>query len=219
MAHPGLLENVGEEVINIGGDDVVQRNAIKTVEAVPLLVAVQRIAGSRDRAPSSARVHHEQAIRVGIVANRNQRGRQAQFPRSLDQSPSCFGLGRQAPDLVTFQELGELVGDTDTRVRFALILEKAPFDWLTTQDMEGIDDVVEPELDCNLDHLVSGQLSGVCPPAGLEKPALLERALSFRQPEVGADVVGKRRRQLLQGDQLPRGWAKVQQRPRQSANL
>ena len=92
------LQCVWKEVIHIG--KVVRSrldgNVTEAIKTFSLLISVEGISAASNCFSFQHSVIDDQQVAIGVVPNCQNVPRKIEFPGSLDQSPTCLNLGRQA---------------------------------------------------------------------------------------------------------------------------
>jgi hypothetical protein len=180
----------------------------EAVEAAPFLISVQRTTGASDVGATS---WHHQRAGCRLELDGQQLPGQVERPRRLDEAPPRIRLGSQAHS-VTFDHQGlELIGEPDPGSGIAFIDEEPLRQFLLVDDMEGVNHVVEAELNCPGAERVLVQFATVVSPARIEEPTLLKGALLVVRSEMGSDPSREWQRKIVETDRL-RAIANLEQR-------
>ena len=106
------------------------------------------------------------------------RGYPAAGPGQLDEVPAGVHLDRQDLGLLAVGQLEQMIGQRDAVAAGSLVDEEAGLGRLATAaDVEGVEDVGEPEPDRGFGELSVIQFAAVAGAAGVQELALSGRAL------------------------------------------
>jgi len=208
----GSLQRVWKEVIDVRHVVPGEAESVEAVETVTLLISAECGAGTGDRLSAATRVDREQQLDGRIVAYGQKAARNTEFPGGLDESPPGLGFRWQVWSLCGFEKARESVGDPNPPGGGSLVDEEPLLDLGLRYDMEGIDDIVEPEPDRGSSQLVAGQFSLIRLPARIQESAALECTLLVGVLQMRAKSVGEGDGQFLETDQLPTGGTYLQKR-------
>jgi hypothetical protein len=195
--HVALLERPWEKVVHIGKPfgGILYGDVIKTVEALSLLVPIQRIPATGEIRPPPLPGYYERVI---VNINSQSGPGDLQLPRSLDKPPSSLNLLWEVAELESFTQPEQFVGQPNPAPALAVINEEPYRDLAPIDDMKGVDHVIEAQLGRLPNQFILAEFSGREFSARFQKPAGCGRCLLRSLGKMFDNMPGKRLGQLLQ---------------------
>ena len=170
------------------------------VEAVPLLVAVERAARGGDGLSAGARLGDELLAGL-VVGDAQQACRYALLPGGFHQVPAGLGLLQDAGGLGRAGEPERIVGENEPLGPAAeVLLEELDGHRGAVDVVEGVEHVVEAVSHGGVDELAFGHRALVEAGAGLEELVGAVGGLARGGLGVAADVLGVGQGEVFQGD-------------------
>ena len=170
------------------------------VEAVPLLVAVERAARGGDGLSAGARLGDELLAGL-VVGDAQQACRYALLPGGFHQVPAGLGLLQDAGGLGRAGEPERIVGEDEALGPAAeVLLEELDGHRGAVDVVEGVEHVVEAVSHGGVDELAFGHRALVEAGAGLEELVGAVGGLARGGLGVAADVLGVGQGEVFQGD-------------------
>jgi hypothetical protein len=171
----------------------------EAVEAVALLVAVERCAGPGDVRPAS---RDNEGRGFGLEPDRQQAAGNAELPRGLDQAPAGVDLLPQVRGLTLLKEYPQLIREPNAGTLLALIDEEPFWDLRPVHDVERIDHVGESEFDRLSAQGLAVEVPAVELAARIQEATPLGCSLLVVCAEMIRDAPGKRHREVLETDRI-----------------
>jgi hypothetical protein len=185
------------EVVNVSQQigHALHRDVAEAVEALALLVTVQRIPATGEVRSSAIGDGHQYFI---VRSNSEGYSRDFQLPSGLNQPPSGFDFVREISKLDPLSQPKQFIGQPDAAAVLAFVRVEPYRDCFSIHDMETVEDIIERQL-CRLpDQFIFAELPLSKLLARFQEPTRRKRSLLGSLDKVLDNVPGERLGQVFQ---------------------